>query len=341
MSHRVNSTGATHQHSPSERALTEAAEWRVVLAEDDVPDAERSAFRRWLEADSEHALAWQEMETTWNALAGARRPAARLALERTYQQERHDRRRLLGAGAGFVLLLLTLLPVVWLSLGIDSPSHLFADRHTAIGERRTLELPDGSRLVLDTATAVEVDFDTEARRIRLLDGRVFIDVAPDPDRPLEVVTAEGRARALGTRFSVQRLQLDGTDTTRVSVYESRVALCPPASSQGCQRLTSDQRADAASNRVGPVARFSAPAEPDWVDGYLHIENRPVAAVLAELARYHPGVLRYDTEELAGLEVSGVLPLDDTGRALKSLTAALPLEVSRYTPWMIAVKRKTE
>jgi len=322
---------------PGERALREAAEWRVRL-EEQVPEADRRAFERWLQADADHALAWREIEATWDALDSARRPAARAALERTYREERRQARRLLGRSAGILLLLLAVLPAAWLALGIDSPGHLLADHHTAIGERRTLTLPDGSRLVLDTATAVDIDFDAERRRIRLRDGRLFIDVATDPGRPLEVVTAEARARAVGTRFSVRRLHVVAPDATRLSVYESRVELCPAAGGGECRRLRGGQRADAANGRIGPVTEFPSIAEPAWVRGHLEIDDRPVAEVLAELARYHRGLLRFDSAALAGLEVSGVLPLDDTGRALDALAATLPLRVQRYTPWLISVTR---
>lgn len=323
---------------PSERALREAAQWRVHLAEDSVSVTDRSAFERWLQADDDHAHAWRELEVTWEALEGARRPAARAALERSYREERREARRLLGRGSGLLLLLLAILPVAWLGLGIQSPGQLLADHHTVIGERRTLELPDGSRLVLDTATAVDVRYTTERRQIRLRDGRLFLDVARDPDRPLEVVTAEARATALGTRFSVRRLQTGDADTTRVSVHESRVELCPASDNAECRRLRGGQSAAAAEGRVGPVAAFAVVPEPGWVRGHLDIDDRPVAEVLAELARYHRGLLRYDAAALAGLQVSGVLPLDDTARALKALAATVPIRVQRYTPWVITVDR---
>lgn len=324
----------TDQAAPGERALREAAEWRVCLAEAPVPETDRRAFEQWLRSDAEHVRAWRELEATWDTLETARRPAARAALERTYREERRHIRRLLGRGTGALLLLLALLPGVWLGLGIGAPGHLLADHYTAIGEVRTVDLPDGSRLVLDTGTAVDLQFSAEQRRIRLRDGRLFVDVAPDAERPLEVVTDTARARALGTRFSVRRRP----EATRVTVFESRVELCPADAGGDCRRLRRGQRAQASSRDVGPVVAVPTGAEPAWAGGYLAIDDRPVAEVLAELARYHRGVLRYEAAALADLKVSGVLPLDDTGRALDALAASVPIEVKRYTPWVITVSR---
>src|SRR5690606_22582752 len=63
---------------------------------------------------------------------------------------------------------------------------------TAVGERRTVTLEDGSVLVLNTNTAVEVRFRGNARRLALVRGEAQFDVRPDAQRPF-TVTADGTA----------------------------------------------------------------------------------------------------------------------------------------------------
>jgi transmembrane sensor len=162
-------------------------------------------------------------------------------------------------------------------------------------------------------------------------------VAPDAERPLEVVTAEARVRALGTRFSVRRLHGAYGDSTRLMVYESRVELCPAAPGE-CRRLHGGQQAAADDAGLGPVTEHPVADAPPWVTGHLEVEDRPLGEVLAELARYHRGVLHFDEAALAGLQVSGVLPLDNMDRALRALAGALPIRVHRYSPWVVAVTR---
>lgn len=330
--------GAVPGAVASEEALAEAAEWVVRLADEPVPESDKRAFERWLQANADHRVAWQELEATWAALDNARRPAARVALEQTWQEERRQARRLLNRGAGLLLLLLAVLPVAWFGMGGADPTHLLADHHTSVGERRSIELADGSRLDLDTATAVDVEFTQAHRRIRLHEGRLFVDVATDPDRPLEIVTEESRARALGTQFSVRRLSRGSNGVTRVTVYESNVELCPAANNDDCQRLVRGQRAEANRSGLGAVSAAAQSGKPAWLRGQLDVEDRPVAEVLAELARYHRGLLRYDAEALAGLRVSGVLPLDDTDRSLNALAASVPLRIQQFTPWVIRIDK---
>jgi len=202
-----------------------------------------------------------------------------------------------------------------------------------VGEHRRIELPDGSLLVLDTATAVDLRFDQRRRLILLHEGAIFLAVAADRARPLAVITPEARTQALGTRFSVRRLH---GIATRVTVHESQVELCPRDDLDHCRRLERGQQAQATARQVEPPVAVPLQTTPAWVRSRLEVEDRPVTAVLAELARYHRGLLRYDPSALAGMRVSGVLPLDNLDQALRALAATLPIRIDRYTPWLVVV-----
>ena len=82
-------------------------------------------------------------------------------------------------------------------------SNVAADAATATGERRRYQLSDGSQLLLDARSRVNLDFTPAYRQVRLLDGAVTVSVAPDARRPFLVQTAEGTVRALGTRYMVR------------------------------------------------------------------------------------------------------------------------------------------
>lgn len=316
-----------------ERALEEAAEWRVALEGADAHT--QAAFEHWLQAHPEHRKAWQAIDATWSSFSQAAQPGSRMALEQAFDEERRTRRRLLGATGVALALILALLPLAWMAGGPVSPVHLLADHYTAVGERKTLVLPDGSELVLNTATAVDIDYRRDRRIIRLYDGEIHITVASDRDRPLDVLTPEGRARALGTRFSVRRLEQAGATRTRVIVQESRVELCLPQG-ESCLRLGRDQQAAAGPDGLSAAQPVDATAQAAWVRGQLVVDDWPLFRVLQALGRHHRGLLLVDEAELAGLRVSGVLPLDDIDRALNALAASQPIRIHRYTPWVTRV-----
>lgn len=91
---------------------------------------------------------------------------------------------------------------------------MLAQQRTSIRERRPLRLDDGSQLALNADTALDIRFDSKQRLIQVYRGEMLVNTAQDStQRPFIVQTGEGRARALGTRFSVRQL----AEQTRVGV----------------------------------------------------------------------------------------------------------------------------
>jgi len=321
---------------PPAAAIEEAAAWHACLGDESAGEAERAAFERWRAAAPEHDAAWARIEALSGRLAAAAGPGARQAVERTVAEEARARRRALrGALLGLVLAV-GLLPLAWLAVGVAPPGHLLADWHTGVGERRDITLADGSRVVLNTATAIDVALGERRRRVTLHAGEIEVTVAEDA-RPFAVVTDTGRARALGTRFAVRVDESAQTPVTEVVVRESTVELCPAGGAAGdCRRLGAGERARTDGARVSRPRAVDATAATAWPRGRLVVDDAADAEVLGELGRYRRGLLQYDAAALAEIRVSGVLPLDDTDRALRALAAGRPIEVSRYTPWVVVI-----
>ncbi|MGH8383831.1 FecR family protein [Pseudomonas sp.] len=80
---------------------------------------------------------------------------------------------------------------------------LNSDVASASGERRQIQLADGSKLMLDSASAVDVDLRGPVRKVRLIQGQLFINVVHD-GRPFVVEVDDAQIQVLGTRFSVSR-----------------------------------------------------------------------------------------------------------------------------------------
>lgn len=75
----------------------------------------------------------------------------------------------------------------------------------------------------------------------------------------------------------------------------------------------------------------------WQQGSIIAIDRPLAALLNDLSRYRPGVLRWDPA-IGDLKVSGVFPIDDTDLALAALESGFALRVTRYSRFWVQVAR---
>ncbi|AQU81402.1 MULTISPECIES: FecR domain-containing protein [unclassified Halomonas] len=310
-------------------ALEQASLWMARLWSDDATDAQRKACLQWRQSAPEHERAWQQLQAIDGRLGALPRHAARSELFEASPQV--SRRHLLQWGG--VALLVS-------SLGFGLPrtpqwQRQFADYATGIGEMRNVTLSDGTQLRLDTDTAIDVSFDGHQRRLHLLRGGVLITTATTADaRAFSVMTRDGLSYPVGTHFSVQQQ----ADSTRVAVYEGRVALEQRGSPDRVM-LNAGQQAAMSKAGMSPTEPLD-PTELARFQGRLVAESMRVIEVLDTLARYRHGVVRC-APEVANRRVSGVFSLEDTDRALASLADALSLELIYRTPLWVALEPRSD
>jgi transmembrane sensor len=303
--------------------LDEAISWQLRLGSGESRPDDEAAFARWHAAHSEHARAWSQLGMLDRSLAGAAPKAARGALLRSPGETRRKVRRLAGTG-------LSLLLVGALALGVGNRytpvRYAFSDLVTATGEQRELRLPDNTRLVLNSRTAVDVRFDAEQRRIVLLSGEILVETAHGDSRPFIVETVEGRLRALGTRFLVER---DDGDSTLLSVLQSAVAARPERLPDE-RVINQGQQVRVHADGFDTLKTNSATADA-WTHGMLVVDNVRLADLIDQLARYSPGHLAVDPE-LADLRITGSFPLKNIDLALSSLEPTLPVRIEKHSQW---------
>jgi transmembrane sensor len=207
-----------------------------------------------------------------------------------------------------------------------------ADHRTGIGERREIALADGSRVWLNTASAVNVSIHATERIVVLVEGEVFIATAADASRPFFVQTEHGRMQALGTRFNVR---LDG-DRTLLAVYEGAVEI--RAAAGGATRvLAAGQQASFNATRISAPGTAD-PAREAWTQGALIADSISLRQVVDELRRYRRGHLGV-ADEVADLTVYGSFPVQEPERVLRMLASALPIRIEQPLPWWTSIEAR--
>ncbi|OZI77682.1 FecR domain-containing protein [Bordetella genomosp. 12] len=329
-----------HARPIPDPVIEQAVTWYAQLASGVATDQDRAAFARWRDAQPDHALAWARLQNMGQRLQDSKARVAPAVTQATLTRlaalsnRRQALKRLAWMGAAGAGLYLAQDQWAWRS----QLAAALADEHTAVGQRRHLMLADGTRLSLNTDTAVDIRFNAHQRRIVLRNGEILVSTGKDRmHRPLVVITDDGELVPMGTRFTVRRDADDsGPAVTRLAVTEGAVEV-RPAAAAAAQRIHAGQQVSFTREAIDtPMA--VQPERLAWIQDAFAAESMRLQAFLAELSRYRTGRLRC-APAVADLRITGVWPLDGpqaTERILDALERRLPVRVQRYTRYWITV-----
>lgn len=298
--------------------MAEAAEWFAWLESEDCSKADWARWQQWLAQDVSHREAWALIEKVDVDFRLASSGPAREALNAAGQSRRTALKTLVGIGVT--------VPAAWFVGTSDLVRTWDSDLQTATGEVRMFNLEDGTRLWLDTASAVRLDFTDSQRTIVLLAGVIHIHTAPDV-RPLRVSVNRTLIRPVGTRFSVSRHD----NPMSVAVEQGEVEVTAGSGRRVRVNAGSRARVDHGAVEVSRVPD----GEFGWTSGRLVADNLPLGQLAEQLNRYYPGMI-VTTQAASDLRVVGAYPLDRIDQSLGALSDSLPIKVRRITPWFVLI-----
>jgi len=315
----------TDTAAPTDRQVAEAIEWLVRFESGEIDASDRLAFHHWRAQSPQHALAWERLGRAARQFSANSALSGELALHSLDTAERRlrEKRRTLK----------TLASVSGIGLGLwltrdytgagQAGRYLYgqtmADISTATGEQQSLTLPDGGKLMLNTQSALDIDFNARPELVlhygelalsrsggaRLRAGGNLFSPAPGSEFTLY-------KQADLCRLQVIAGQVDGIFGGR---KEYRV--------QAGQGLT-QQGGDIYPTEVNP-------RHLSWRRGLLTAERTALGDFVGQLARYRPGYLSC-ADDIAALTLSGSFPITDTDAILDNLCRTLPIRqqrISRY------------
>ncbi|WP_432240365.1 FecR domain-containing protein [Herbaspirillum robiniae] len=312
------SASTWYQHTPDAAAVTpqvaeRALEWLVELQSQPVAPETLAAWQRWRTAHPDHERAWQRIESVRGRLQPLASPVSAAIAQAALAPRGSPRRRQIVK-----TLAVTLFAggAAWGAAELTPWREWNADYRTAVGERRALVLADGTRLTMNTASAVNVAFGAAERRLRLVAGEILAATGKDAARPFMIETQHGTAYALGTRYTVRRLDA----ATEVAVFEGAVRIEPRHGAAGAIVLQAGEQARFTDTDVGAVGRAEQ-ADIGWIDGFIVARSMRLDDFLAQLGRYSRDSLSCDPA-IADMKVSGSFPVADAVTVVESLAATL-------------------
>jgi len=319
--------------------------WSVKLNSGTASVADQQRFQAWRELDPMHESAWQTlhaMEQDFIAIPvhSKQLVANTIALADAQTRSTKQRRPKLKALAisavtlvGSALLIQQVSP--W-----QTPLHYSKHMVTPMGQRAEFTLADGTQLVLNTNSSVDVRYSLFKREIVLNHGEIYLITGHDTDawfgrRRFWVDTAQVKFEAIGTRFSVYQ----HANTSQLHVAEGIVAI-HVAQQPEVRAYASDtyRMQGAAAAPVKTVTQHSDPMA--WVEGVVIAKQMRLENLMSELARYQPLPLSYE-DDTGDLAVSGVFQLnrdDPAEHALQTLSHTLPIRITRQHEQLLIKKK---
>src|SRR5258708_63804 len=213
----------------------------------------------------------------------------------------------LAGAAACTALLLFIVP----RISTDATPSTIATDH---GQRRQVSLADGTRVDVNTDSAVRILFSDRERRVVLEKGEAFFEVSRDPAaRPFIVAVGKTEVRVVGTKFSVRASDI----RTDVIVAEGKVEVVPdttqdsPSVPAKVELVPGNSlRFDRRENQV-QISSIDPQRATAWRTGVIDFDNATLPEVIAEVNRYASTPFLIEGERLDGIRLSGTFKVGDT------------------------------
>jgi len=196
---------------------------------------------------------------------------------------------------------------------------------TEVGEQKSINLPDGSTINLNTNSQIHVQYSETERRLILDGGEAFFKVASNRARPFVVDAGEGTVTAVGTAFGVNR----DASNIKVTVIEGIVSVkerqTQPQIKPESLLVKADEGLSIDLQGLSTVRTTNAHQALAWRNKLLVLENQPLTAALNELNRYLKKPVDSSDPSLAKLRVSGTFSLQTPESTLTALITTFDLQ----------------
>lgn len=201
---------------------------------------------------------------------------------------------------------------------------------TTVGGHSLVNLPDNSKVLLNTDSLIRVSYTNDERYIVLERGEAHFTVEKDKTRPFIVQAGDRVIQAVGTAFNVAYLD---SNAVSLIVTEGRVAVAdkaptgithkrtgPVKLSQSSPVVSQGEEAilDTSETTVRKIPQEKIAAELSWQQGNLVFQGETLEEAIREISRYTTVEFRIVDESIKQVRVAGLFKSDDINGLLVTL-----------------------
>ncbi len=257
-----------------------------------------------IESDSEFAKDISQMKTIWEHDANLIEPtsademwkdfqrrlhykenAARQALYQHARNRRASRRSFVYAFAVILLLIVPASLYFYSNVLTTEQTVQYSEIRVPNGQRHTLQLNDGTRIVLDSGSYLRYPETFADERVVHLKGEAYFEVAHNPRKPFIVNANQAHVQVLGTTFNIRAWE--SSHTVKVAVKEGLVSLRHADSS--------DAKTVFIKKNQFSILEENSPTDPQntdinqhlsWMQNEILLDSASVSQVFEQLRRWY-------------------------------------------------------
>ena len=329
-----------HEFPNQDKVHSEAGEWLAKL-DRGLTDGERVQFQQWLVETKENRETLFNMAELWDKMDTLSRLSD---LFPDVSRQRHVRWRY-GLAAALILVIGVLVirglpdqservrpisPQVAAERSQFSPGDFDEIYETSVGEHSSVNLPDGTEVILNTNSLVQVNYTDTERYIYLSRGEAHFSVADDNSRPLTVHAGNRFIQVVGTAFNVEIVK---DDIVRIIVTEGKVAIVEQTGSTGkgipgiiikmaqdAPVISEGEAAilDSTDAEIRKIAPEEVAVDLSWREGNLIFQGETLEEAIHEISRYTSVEFEILDENIRAVRVAGLFKAGDINGLLLTL-----------------------
>lgn len=157
-------------------------------------------------------------------------------------------------------------------------------KSTPKGNKKIFSLPDGSTVVLNSASTLTYSSNFTQNRRVILEGEGFFDVVRDEDHPFTVTTGNISTTALGTSFNIRAY--GEASEIQVSLATGKVRV-ENTQDKNLIEINPGEAVDfSPKNQILNKKQVDISKVLNWKEGILHFDKVPFHQVVLELERWY-------------------------------------------------------
>ena len=304
--------------------IKEKAAYSFTCKKDGFTKEQEIEFNSWIDENIEHKKAYENVQRVQQMFLSLSKDTKEKVSQEVHQGIKRER---IFRKTQFLKIAASILFVIVVSfLGIEYLNFGIKHSFTTNKEIKNIVLPDGSTVILDAKTKVDIKYFKNKREVNIISGKALFDVAKNPNKPFIVNANMIKVEVLGTNFEVKNEE----DKISVDVISGKVKVEENKDNkfEELAILTSGKRIsfDKENNKI-ILKDIDIKNIASWKDGILFFQDYSLKKSINEFRKYKDINIFIDNN-IKKYMISGSFKIDEFDKFLFALSKIYSLKIDR-------------